>query len=264
MELRLDSPMWPLAVLAPFLIYFALRFAYYASLKVRGLPLPFDQEMFDRGESLLLGQTVRQVYAWSLQPLVRLLTRARVRPNSLTLGCFVISTLGGLFIGLGWVALGGVVAFAGSSLDYFDGRIARATGQVTQSGAFLDSTLDRYCEVAFLAGAGVLFRDSPWTLATCLLAMGCAGIVSYTRAKAESLGIELKSGLMQRPERVVIFCAGASFGPALDDLLPAHLQGDNLVFAASVYILGAFTALTSAHRTTRGYALLLEVEKRGK
>jgi phosphatidylglycerophosphate synthase len=255
-----DSP-WPLLLLAPLLSYFFLRLAFYSVWKLLGRELPFDQEMQERGRSILLGHSVRQVYAWSLRPFVRVLARARVRPNTLTISCFLLSALAGVCIALGAATLGGVIGLVGSSLDYFDGRIARISGQATRSGGFLDSTLDRYCEVAFLAGAALLFRDSPWTLTACLLALGSGGIVSYTRAKAESLGIELKSGLMQRPERVVMFCFGACFGALLDGLLPQQLRGQRLVFSAVIFVLAVLTTHTSWSRTASGFAALRRAEQ---
>lgn len=252
---------WPLLLIAPFLLYFAARFAFYSALRVLGRELPFDLEMKQRGQSLLLGQSVRQVYAWSLQPFVKVLARARVRPNALTIACFVLSLAAGALIALGAVTLGGVVGLFGVSLDYFDGRIARMSGQATRSGGFLDSTLDRFGEVAFFGGAALFFRDSPWVLLASLCALGSGGIVSYTRAKAESLGIELKSGLMQRPERVVLFCFGASFSLVLDDRLPPGYQGRHAIFAAALYVLGVLTTLTSWQRTLDGFAALRRSEE---
>jgi CDP-diacylglycerol--glycerol-3-phosphate 3-phosphatidyltransferase len=258
----LEDSTWPLALFSPVLGYFALRLCYYFALKLFGRELPFDQEMHARGKSMLLGHAVRQVYAWSLQPLVRLLARLQVRPNTLTVLCFVLSGVAGVLIALGAVTLGGVVGLLGSSLDYFDGRIARLSGSATPSGGFLDSTLDRWGEVAFFAGAGVLLRDSPWLLAACMLALGAGGIVSYTRAKAESLGIELKSGMMQRPERVVLFCFGACFGLALDGFLPPALQQRHFIFSCVLVVLAVLTTQTSIQRTARGFAELRRSEDR--
>jgi phosphatidylglycerophosphate synthase len=254
-----DSP-WALLLLVPLLSYFLARFAFYYSLKALGREVPFDREMSERGHSLLLGRSVRQVYAWSLQPFVRVLARARVQPNTLTVTCFALSAVAGLLIAVGAVALGGVVGLLGASLDYFDGRIARMSGQTTSSGGFLDSTLDRYGEVAFLAGAAVLFRNSPLTLTACLLALGASGIISYARAKAESLGVELKSGLMQRPERVVMFCFGACFSPLLDGLLPLTLRGQHVVFSITLLLLALLTTHTSVSRTLAGFLALRRAE----
>jgi CDP-diacylglycerol--glycerol-3-phosphate 3-phosphatidyltransferase len=255
-----DSP-WPLVLFSPLLAYFIGRLLYYLVCKRMGRNLPFDAEVHARGESLLLGHSIRQVYVWTLTPLVGALARARVRPNTLTVLCFGISTAAGIAIAMQAVTLGGVLGLLGSSLDYFDGRVARLTGQTSRSGGFLDSTLDRYAEVAFLAGASVLFRGAPVLLCACLVALGASGIVSYTRAKAESLGIELKSGMMQRPERVVLFCTGACFSGVLDGLLPAALQGQHFIFGSALCVLAVLTAHTSIDRTVRGFAALRRLER---
>src|SRR4029077_19424551 len=102
-----------------FLICFVVRFGSYFALKFLGRDVPFDREMSERGQSVLLGQSIRQVYAWSLQPFVRVLAKARVRPNTLTVSCFGLSAVAGVLISIGAVALGGVVGLVGSSLDYF-------------------------------------------------------------------------------------------------------------------------------------------------
>src|SRR5688500_8494052 len=104
---------WPLLLIAPFLLYFALRFVFYVALARLGRELPFDLDMKQRGQSLLLGQPVRQVYAWSLRPFVRGLARVRVRPNALTIACFVLSLAAGVSIALGAVTLGGVLGLFG-------------------------------------------------------------------------------------------------------------------------------------------------------
>jgi CDP-diacylglycerol--glycerol-3-phosphate 3-phosphatidyltransferase len=260
----LSDPHWPAYVLAPFLGYFAIRLAQYMVLQLLGRSLPFDQEMQDRGHSLLLGQSVRQVFAWCMGPMLKVLMALRVRPNTLSILCFVFSCIGGGLIAVGAVALGGVVALAGSSLDYFDGRVARQQGTTSKSGSFLDSTLDRYGEVAFLTGAAVLYREHVWILLACLFAMGSAGIVSYTRAKAESLGVELKAGLMQRPERVVLFCLAASLGPALDLMFWPGTEPMRSVFGVALVALGVLTTATSIQRTMIGFRTVVRQESADK
>ena len=245
---------------APALAVVWARFAYCVALRRLGKGVPFDQETLERGQSLLLGQSVRQAFVWSVAPIVRALVSARVGPNALTLVCMVLSLAAGTLIACGAVTLGGVIGLCAVSFDYFDGRVARLTDRATRAGAFLDSTLDRYGEVAFLSGAAVLFRESLWALAACLVALGAGGIVSYTRAKAEALGTTLESGLMQRPERVTLFCLAASFGTALDGLLPVLLRGQRLVFAAMLCLIALLTVHNAVMRTVNGYSRLRRAE----
>jgi phosphatidylinositol phosphate synthase len=245
-----------IAVLAPFFAYFFLRLIQYFLFPALGKKVPVDKEMLARGESVLLGQALRQAFAWSTEPLCRLLERVRIKPNTLTLLSFAAAVAAGVLIALGEVALGGALALAGSSLDYFDGRVARRTGRTSKAGAFLDSTLDRYSDVALLSGAAVLFRDTVPVLVACLVGMGSTVAISYTRAKVESLGGELKVGLMQRAERVVLFCVGALASPFVDPLLAADRQGRHLFFAGVLVLLAVLSAITTVHRTVIGFRRL--------
>jgi CDP-diacylglycerol--glycerol-3-phosphate 3-phosphatidyltransferase len=245
-------------LLAPFALFFAVRAVQYALLRAAGRNIPLDEYTRSRGESEWLGQTVQQLFIWATEPMVSLVSRGRVGPNTLTVLCLVMSVAAGVLIAFEQVATGGALVLLGSGLDNFDGRVARRQGRQTRAGSFLDSTLDRYSEVGFLAGAAVLFRESVPMLAACLLCMGSGGVISYTRAKAESLGASLRVGLMQRTERVLLFSAGAFLGPLFDPVLPCTFQGGNLVFASSVVLLALLSTLTAAHRVLSGMALLRE------
>ncbi len=247
------SRLLAIAIVAPFLLFFSIRWLQYLLFRAFGKAVPVDEEMLARGESLLLGRSLRQVFAWSTEPLCRLLQRAGIHPNTLTFLSFASSLAAAALIALGEVALGGALALAGSSLDYFDGRVARRTGRTSRAGAFLDSTLDRYSDLALLSGAAILFREQVPILIACLAGMGSAVTISYTRAKAESLGGDLKVGLMQRAERVVLFCAGALASPFVDPWLSPELQGRHLLFAGAVVLLALLSAITTVHRTIAGF-----------
>ena len=106
----------------------------------------------------------------------------------------------------------------------------------------------------------MLFRDSVPILVACLVGMGSTVAISYTRAKAESLGGELKVGLMQRAERVVLFCVGALASPFADPLLAPGLQGRHLIFAGAVVVLASLSAITTIHRTVAGFRSLGDID----
>jgi CDP-diacylglycerol---glycerol-3-phosphate 3-phosphatidyltransferase len=252
----LEDSAWPLILLLPFGIYFAGCSAAYMVMMWLGRELPFDPDMEARGRSALLGRSVRQVGAWSLRPLVGWLAVARIGPNALTIAALLMSVVSGVLIGLGAVTLGGVFGLVAASLDYFDGRIARLSGSVSRAGSFLDSTLDRCGEVALLGGAAVLFRDWTGMLIACLVALGSSGVVSYARAKAESLGVRLQTGLMQRPERLLLFCLGACAGTPLEPLLPEAARGQHAIFAVAIALLAVLTTHTAFRRTTLGFGAL--------
>jgi CDP-diacylglycerol---glycerol-3-phosphate 3-phosphatidyltransferase len=247
---------WPLLALLPYAAYFGACLALRAWRKAMGRTPASDAEMQARGHSLLLGAAVRQAGASSLQPLASWLIRSRVRPNTLTMLSFATALAAGTAIGFGALTLGGVLGLLSCSLDYFDGRIARLSARVSRAGGFLDSTLDRYGEAAFLGGAAVLLRDSLWSFCACLLAMASGSVVSYARAKAESLGVELRSGLMQRPERVLLFCFGACVSTALDGLLPMTVQQRHAIFATTIGALALSTTQTALQRIIGGFIAL--------
>lgn len=255
----LQDSAWPLLVLLPFALHFAACALRVAVLRSRGAPLPFDPALDLSG----LGPAatwLREAGVWALHPLCTLLLRARVGPTALTLGCALLSACAGVLVALGALSLGGVTGLLGCSLDYFDGRIARMSQRASRSGAFLDGTLDRCGEAAFLSGAALLLRDVPWALGACLLALAGSGVISYARAKAETLGVELRSGSMQRPERVLLFCLGACLDAVLDPLLPPDARGQHVVFSACLALLAIGCSCSALHRMVRGFTRLRREE----
>lgn len=106
-----------------------------------------------------------------------------------------------------------IVFIIGSLMDALDGAVAKVSGRVSAFGGFLDSTLDRVSEGLVLGGLGLLFakQGNLWAVASCFTALACSYLVSYTRAKAESLGVQCKGGLASRVERVVLLGAGFLF-----------------------------------------------------
>ncbi len=157
------------------------------------------------------------VRAWwisVISPLENLLARRQWNPNFITSLSFSFSLVGCLFFCVGWLFLAGwMILFAGT-LDILDGRIARKTGRVSRRGAFFDSVLDRYGELFIFLGLAAYFRHSI-LLPVILLALAGALMVSYTRARAEGVGVICKVGVMQRPERIVLLGFGAIFSSIL-------------------------------------------------
>src|SRR5262245_58168122 len=152
-------------------------------------------------------------------PVGRFLFRLNLRPNHLTLCGLVVSVLtAAAFVG-GRTRLAGVLLILAGLFDFFDGSLARASGQVTPFGAFLDSVIDRYSDIVVLLGIVVLFARTPHARGAILAMAALVGsvMVSYTKARAESIGIECNVGMMERPERLICLIAGA----ILDLLEPA-------------------------------------------
>jgi CDP-diacylglycerol--glycerol-3-phosphate 3-phosphatidyltransferase len=149
------------------------------------------------------------------------LTKTRVTPNALTTSgvslCLASSVLVFFEYRNEWLFYwaGGVVFVVGSILDILDGALARAGGKTTPFGAFLDSTTDRIGEGAMLGAIALVFHRHDHTVALALAFAAVAGsfLVSYTRAKAEAMGLRGDVGLGSRAERVVVITAGLVLAP---------------------------------------------------
>jgi CDP-diacylglycerol--glycerol-3-phosphate 3-phosphatidyltransferase len=149
-----------------------------------------------------------------LEPLVGALAARRITPNQVTLAALLLSLLAALGIAAGWPRTGALVLIVASLGDLVDGMLARQTGQSSAFGAFFDSTLDRIAEGAVLAALAYRFAiaDRPLLVAAVVLALLGSLLVSYTRARAEALGVACKVGFMSRAERLVLLIGGLLFG----------------------------------------------------
>jgi CDP-diacylglycerol--glycerol-3-phosphate 3-phosphatidyltransferase len=155
-----------------------------------------------------------------LTAIVRRLALARVNPNVLTFLGLVINIVAAFFFGYAnaenqarMFFYGGLVVIGAGFMDLVDGRVARATNRVTRFGAFFDSVVDRYSDVALFFGLLVYYARANrffYLVLTAVVMVG-AVMVSYTRARAESLIGSCKVGFMERPERLVLVIIGALF-----------------------------------------------------
>ena len=131
----------------------------------------------------------------------------------LTVTGFFLNAGVGLVIALGQPQIAGVLLILTSGFDLLDGALAKATGKGSKFGAFLDSTLDRYSEAIVLLGLLWLSVQRTQTQDIYLIYIVVVGslLVSYTRARAEGLGLECRVGLLGRPERIAVLCVGLIF-----------------------------------------------------
>jgi CDP-diacylglycerol--glycerol-3-phosphate 3-phosphatidyltransferase len=149
------------------------------------------------------------------------LARTRVTPNALTISGVTLCVLGAVLVYFEYRSellffwLGALLFVVGSILDILDGALARAGGKATPFGSFLDSTLDRAGEAAMLGAIALVFARDGDTLALGFVFAAVAGsfLVSYTRAKAEILGLRGDVGIGSRAERVVVITAGLVLAP---------------------------------------------------
>jgi CDP-diacylglycerol--glycerol-3-phosphate 3-phosphatidyltransferase len=171
------------------------------------------------------------------------LIESRLTPNAISLTGFVLNlAAAGLVLGRLFF-LAGVAFIVGSVMDTLDGRYSRMSGKGSLFGAFLDSTLDRIEEGIVLAAVAWYFADNGDAVAAafCVVAVLGSLMVSYTRARAEALGVECKVGIATRPVRVVILSAGLVFAKGAG-------LGDFELLAPAVYVIAALTAITAVQR----------------
>lgn len=147
-----------------------------------------------------------------LGPIGKFLASLGVSPAAMTTFGLAVTIVGAVVIGMGELAVGAVIALIGSALDGLDGTVARAAGRVTPRGAYLDAGSDRIGEIASFAGLAVAMEGNARVLLLIVLSVGGAMLVPYLRAKAESVGLGGKGGLMGRAERVILFALGLLTG----------------------------------------------------
>ena len=192
----------------------------------------------------LLPGWLRSGYLRLIDPVADALIRRGVAPNTITTVGTICAMVSGVFYAAGWIRTGGWVMGLTALFDVLDGTVARRTGRSTAFGAFYDSTLDRVADGFVLGGFAVFFasRTGGWALGMVVVSvLGMIGtfVTSYTRAKADALGVDASVGVLQRPERVVLLSAPQAF---------FGLAWDGLVLSAILVLLTVTAWLTAAQR----------------
>ncbi len=171
------------------------------------------------------------------------LIESRLTPNAISLMGLFGNLVAAFLVTQELFFLGGIAFVLGSVMDTMDGRYSRMSGKGTLFGAFLDSTLDRIEEgIVITAVAGYFAsRGENFAAAMCVLAVLGSLMVSYTRARAEALGVECKVGLATRPVRVVILSIGLIFAKGAG-------IGDFELLAPAIYVIAGLTIFTVGQR----------------
>jgi CDP-diacylglycerol--glycerol-3-phosphate 3-phosphatidyltransferase len=171
------------------------------------------------------------------------LIESRLTPNTISLTGFTLNLAAAALVVDRMFFLAGLAFIIGSVMDTLDGRYSRMSGKGTSFGAFLDSTLDRLEEGIVLTAVGAYFaaRHNQVAAAATVAAVLFSLMVSYTRARAEALGVECKVGLATRPVRVVILSIGLLFARGAS-------IGHFSLLAPAVYVLAGLTVLTTLQR----------------
>jgi CDP-diacylglycerol--glycerol-3-phosphate 3-phosphatidyltransferase len=171
------------------------------------------------------------------------LIESRLTPNAISLVGLLGNLIAAALVTQELFFLAGIAFILGSVMDTLDGRYSRMSGKGSLFGAFLDSTLDRIEEGIVLAAVAGYFaaEGEDFAAAMCVVAVLFSLMVSYTRARAEALGVECKVGLATRPVRVVILSVGLIFAKGAG-------IGDFELLAPAVYVIAALTIFTTFQR----------------
>lgn len=200
----------------------------------------------------LFGEFFGRWLVWMLTPIERLLV-GRVSANAITAFSLVLCIVAGVGAATGHFVVATWTFITAGILDALDGRIARLSGEQSSAGALFDSVSDRWGELAAFTGYVWFLRESPWLFAA-MGAIGGSMMVSYTRARAEGLGVELRGGMMQRAERMVLVCLGtliAAWFAAVGDIATAVP-----IIGVTLGICAVASTATALSRWVQAYRVL--------
>ncbi len=185
-----------------------------------------------------------------LDPLVTLFAKLHIHPSALTITGFLLSCLAAYLFAFDFFRWAAIALIVSSLFDAIDGAVARRNDQVSDFGAFLDSTMDRFSEFAVFLGIFIHYiRIGHWFLVfVTLFALFGSGMVSYTRARAEGLGIRCAVGFFDRTLRITTIVVGALLG--------------RFIFGYFLLLLAAFTQFTVIQRIIHVKKELRHTERR--
>lgn len=239
------DPKWnsllPLVLINVLMLATVVLFAF--KYKKRG-----KTDLAERAKSKWVGPFLYEYWGWFITPIENGAIRLGLTPNFFTTLGFLLSAGAAVAFATGHFGIGGWLVIIGGTCDMFDGRIARRTGKSTKSGAFYDSVMDRFGEGVVYLGLAIFFRDS-WVLYAVFAALLGSTMVSYTRAKGDSAGIDCHVGPMQRPERVVYLGVGSIFSPPFRQIIQAEGAAPIEYLAiAAIVLIGVMTLITALYR----------------
>jgi len=198
--------------------------------------------------SKLIGSGIKTWWLLLMLPIEDYLLKIKVHPNILTISTLLVGAITGLAYHFGWIFVAGILVLGGSTFDIFDGRVARAQGISSESGAFFDSCLDRFSEAFIYVGLLSFFQGTIFSYVVFFILVSTT-MVSYTRARAEGLGVKCEVGLMQRTERVVYLGALSVFNFFGNLIANALGYGqDNYLLKLALILILAFSSYTAIQR----------------
>ncbi len=187
-----------------------------------------------RKEPLTLTDILRKRFKYILDPIAGILNRLGLMPNTVTIIGLAGNFVGAFFLASGNLTLGGIIILLMGPIDALDGSMARLRGEPTDFGAFVDSVTDRYSELVIIGGLMIHFLLTGNLVGSILGYLAAAGsvLVSYIRARAQSVGYDTKIGILSRVERFIV-------------LVPCLIIGQPIY---AMWVLAVLTNVTALQR----------------
>lgn len=224
---------------------FAITLFYFAATRERH---PVPEEVRTRHNSKMLNSFFKEYWYWLNTPAAKLLVAMRMSPNIITFVGTIINIVPAYLFAQGLFGYAGWAMVWAATFDMMDGKVARLTGNVSKSGAFFDSVMDRFGEGIVMIGLAVYFRES-WVLYFVLLSLIGSMTVSYTRARAEGVGVACGGGTMQRPERIVYLGVSSIFQPMADYvMIQFGFTPFPILPICAICMVGTLTNFTAIYR----------------
>ena len=234
----------------------AVVIAVAVVLALRGVARTVVPAGTSEPSAALIGPRVRLWYRGVIAPLEDALVASRIHPDVLTWTQLGVSVLASAAFWTGALFLAGWLTILAGTLDIFDGGVARRGGIASRRGALVDSLVDRCAEFATFVGVGAFLRHG-WGLLLVALTAFASLMVSYVRARAEGLGLELRTGRAQRPERHVILGLGAVAADLFAHLACEPAERALLVPVLLLALVSVWTAIE------RGWHALVALDRGG-
>ncbi|MDY6970404.1 MAG: CDP-alcohol phosphatidyltransferase family protein [Spirochaetota bacterium] len=242
LESEILQSLLPLIMLNGIVILCLIVFAFLYPHRNR------NPEILERMHKSFIGIFLREFWYWFTSPLISLFQILHLSPNMVTGISLILASFAGYYYYLGNFAIAGWMLIISATLDILDGRLARITDQVSQEGAFLDSCIDRYCDGIIFLGLALYFRGNLLVLTATIATLIGSEIVSYARAKGESVGINKHQGLMQRAERIVLLSVISVFHPFLMIILSKYGIRTNYPIIIIIILMAFLTNYTAIVR----------------
>lgn len=227
-------------------LFFALMAVFGAQVATQGMPHnPRVANLGNAGMS----QFFLEYFYWLQKPVGPLAVKLRIHPDVLSWSSLVLQLAAAWAIATNAIALGGWLLFFGAACDSLDGTVARARNMASDAGEVLDAIIDRWGEMATCFGFAFYYRS--WTPGFVLSVWACAAsvMVSYTRAKGDTLGLKASQGFMNRHERAAYTITALVFSAFLGIWKPEWDTPHHWLVVLALALISLFGTLTAIRRT---------------